>query len=590
MITKITIEKVKGIDNESFDLEIMENKYNLLVAPNGFGKSSFFAAFDSLRTRKMELKDCNVPIGGDNVSCKLSIIDNGITYTADYYSNQLNDDYKIYCINCRLTPKATGININGHVAASGYLGIEKIELCKTPQKVSFGYKYSTMQGYLVKYKKLLKNLDDYFANSDNTHLLVDCYADLEKLLSKTREGMINNVFEKIYALRGSIQDVENQFDESWLDDIKGEGCYKAVLDTIIRSYPPLYTMSDLDKFLFVFQLVKLYSSNKTIFKKAVNWANYEVLKIRLNEHIAILNTTGQDIVCSEIRDSLMLSFPKAHTISNGQRDVLVLSMMLKMATIQLSSRKKHILIIDEVFDYLDDANILAAQYYLSDMVSIATNNDIILYPIIMTHLSPDRFKNYAFPDKKLNVQFLKDDTCQPDTNVKRLLAKRSNETIKDDVSHYLLHYATGEINKRNEFRVLGIKEKWGEGTNFLEFIIQETNKYLAGNTDYDPYSVCTCLRIRIEKIVYDRLVDNGQKNQFETIHKTKEKLKFSEECGVQVEDVFYMLGILYNDVEHVWNNGIDKPAIYKLDNLVVRNIISMIFDFHGDSISIDLIH
>lgn len=590
MITKITIEKVKGIENKTFDLEIMENKYNLLVAPNGFGKSSFFAAFDSLRTKKMELKDSNVPIGGDNVSCKLSIIDNGITYTADNNSNQLNDDYKIYCINCRLTPKATGKNINGHVAASGYLGIEKIELRKTPQKVYFKYKYSTMQGYLAKYKKLLKNLDDYFANSYYTHLLDDCYADLEKLLSKTREGMINNVFEKIYALRGTIQDVENQFDESWMDDIKGEDCYQAVVDTIGRSYPQLNTMTELDKFLFVFQLVKLYSMDRTNFKKAVHWASYDVLKIQLNEHIAMLNTTGQDIVCSEIRDSLMLSFPKAHTISNGQRDVMVLSMMLKMASIQLSPKKKHIIIIDEVFDYLDDANILAAQYYLSEMVNIAIKNDIIIYPIIMTHLSPDRFKNYAFPDKKLNVQYLKDTACQPNTNVKKLLAKRSDATIKDDVSHYLLHYATGVINKRNEFRVLGLKETWGEGTNFLEFIIQETNKYLAGDTDYDPYSVCTCLRIRIEKIVYDRIVDDECKNTFETTKKTNEKLHYAEECGVQVEDVFYMLGIIYNDVEHAWDNGMDKPAIYKLENMAVRNIILRIFDFQGNAITIDSIH
>ena len=45
MITNVTIERVKGIGYKSFDLEIKENKYNLLVAPNGFGKSSFFLKF-----------------------------------------------------------------------------------------------------------------------------------------------------------------------------------------------------------------------------------------------------------------------------------------------------------------------------------------------------------------------------------------------------------------------------------------------------------------------------------------------------------------------------------------------------------------
>lgn len=590
MITNITIEKVKGIENKTFNIEIKENMYNLLVAPNGFGKSSFFAAFDSLRASKMELKDSYAPIGGDTVSCKLSITDNGITYSADNTSNQLYAEYNIYCINCRLTPKAIGKNFNGHVAASGYLGIEHIELKKTPQNVSFGYKYSTMQSYLTKHKNLLKNLYSYFGNPYYTHMLVDCYPNFEKLLSKRRKEMIDNVLEKIYALHGTIQEIKDHFDESWLDNIKGEECYKAVVETIGRSYLELNTMSELDKFLFVFQMLELYERNKTIFKKAVNWADYEVLKSQLNNHIEMINTTGQNIVCKEDKGSLMLSFPKAHTISNGQRDVLVLSMMLKMAALKLTPSKKHIFIIDEVFDYLDDANILAAQYYISGIVNKALNENIIVYPIIMTHLSPERFKNYAFPDKKLNVQYLKETSCQPDANVKKLLAKRSDLTIKADVSHYLLHYATGEINKRNEFRVLGLKETWGEGMKFLEFIIHETNKYLAGDTDYDPYSVFTSLRIRIEKIVYDRIVDDEQKSKFETTKKTKEKLHYAEECGVQVEDVFYMLGILYNDVEHVWDNGIDKPAIYKLDNLAVRSIISQIFNYKGIPITIDSIH
>lgn len=104
MITNVTIEKVKGIGYKSFDLEIKENKYNLLVALNGFGKSSFFAAFDSLRATKMELKNANVPIGGDNVSCKLSITDNGETLTADESTHKTVEKLK-YAESC-------GVSVN----------------------------------------------------------------------------------------------------------------------------------------------------------------------------------------------------------------------------------------------------------------------------------------------------------------------------------------------------------------------------------------------------------------------------------------------------------------------------------------------
>ena len=590
MITNVTIEKVKGIGYKSFDLEIKENKYNLLVAPNGFGKSSFLAAFDSLRATKMELKDTNVPIGGDNVSCKLSITDNGDTLTADNTSNKINSRYKICCINCRLTPKAIGRNFGGHVAATGYLGIQEIELSSIPPKAVFGYKYSNMQKYLLQYKKLLNNIEDFFATPAFTHLLDDCYTDLDKLLTKGRQLLIKDVFTKINTLKGTIQHVADLFNDGWLDDIKKQNCYNAVQNYLERMYPHFTNMSELDKFLSIFQIIKLYNEDKTKFKKAVAWADYEVLKMELNAHVAMINTTGRNIVCKEDQNHLILSFPKPHTISNGQRDVMILGVMLKILTVHLTPTKKHILIIDEVFDYLDDANILAAQYYLSVMVNKAIKNGIIIYPIIMTHLSPERFINYAFPQKKLNVQYLKQITCVPNENVKRMLMKRNDSTIKNDVSCYLLHYSKGEINKRAEFRSLGLKETWGEGTNFLQFIIQEINKYLSGNADYDPYSVCTCVRIRIEKIVCDQLHDNVQKDTFESTHKTVEKLKYAESCGVSVNDIFYLLGILYNDVEHTWSNGIDKPAIYKLENLVVRKIISDIFDFKGDSIKIDSIH
>lgn len=41
-ISNITIKNIKGFmdQNNSFDVHILPNKVNLLVAPNGFGKSS----------------------------------------------------------------------------------------------------------------------------------------------------------------------------------------------------------------------------------------------------------------------------------------------------------------------------------------------------------------------------------------------------------------------------------------------------------------------------------------------------------------------------------------------------------------------
>ena len=43
-IKSIEIENIKGISHAKYDLGIIPNKPNLIVAPNGFGKSSFATA------------------------------------------------------------------------------------------------------------------------------------------------------------------------------------------------------------------------------------------------------------------------------------------------------------------------------------------------------------------------------------------------------------------------------------------------------------------------------------------------------------------------------------------------------------------
>ncbi|WP_420553917.1 hypothetical protein [Neptuniibacter marinus] len=51
-IKKLIIENIKGFSSQSFELNIIPNKPSLLVAPNGFGKSSLAAAFLSLKQKK----------------------------------------------------------------------------------------------------------------------------------------------------------------------------------------------------------------------------------------------------------------------------------------------------------------------------------------------------------------------------------------------------------------------------------------------------------------------------------------------------------------------------------------------------------
>ena len=57
MIKIIEIENIKGIHRKTFNLDIFPNKPSLLVAPNGFGKSSLATAFKSMNNRRIILED-----------------------------------------------------------------------------------------------------------------------------------------------------------------------------------------------------------------------------------------------------------------------------------------------------------------------------------------------------------------------------------------------------------------------------------------------------------------------------------------------------------------------------------------------------
>ena len=101
------------------------------------------------------------------------------------------------------------------------------------------------------------------------------------------------------------------------------------------------------------------------------------------------------------------------------------------------------------------------------------------------------------------------------------------------------------------------------------------NLYLTDSNDYEPYAICTAVRIRIEKIVYDKL-DDEKRKRFLEIHGTKQKLNFSEDF-IEVPDLFYLLGIIYNDAEHVKDETSDKPIIYRLDQTIIKTMIKNLF-------------
>jgi hypothetical protein len=329
-------------------------------------------------------------------------------------------------------------------------------------------------------------------------------------------------------------------------------------------------------FLAVIQIINLYRDDKSNFEKACKYKIYELDKENYKSILKAFNSSWRDIRLKESRNQLIVEFAEFHYISNGERDILTFIALLHQAK---RSLKKHsnILMIDEIFDYLDDANLIAVQYYITQFIEEYTRRGRRIYPLILTHLNPDYFRNFTF--SKQRIYYLDKRELSVNKNLVKLLNNREDPSIEDDVSKYLFHFHTSCINKRVEFKALSLKETWGEGYNFDGFIDREVLKYLNREADYDPLAICCAIRKKIEKLIYEKIADVNHKTRFLDIHTTRNKLDFAESIGVIVPEAYYLLGIIYNDGMH-WKKSQDNisPIAAKLENLTIRYLIKNVFD------------
>ncbi len=85
------------------------------------------------------------------------------------------------------------------------------------------------------------------------------------------------------------------------------------------------------------------------------------------------------------------------------------------------------------------------------------------------------------------------------------------------------------------------------------------------------------IRLKIEENIFNLIKDKDKQNEFIDTFKTKNKLDFAKDNGVEIPEVYYLLGIIYNDSMHIGKDTQNAIRMsYKLDNEIIRSIISKI--------------
>lgn len=620
-ISEIRVKNIKGFGDatQPIKVSIIPNKVNLLVAPNGWGKSSLTAAFESLRSNKIDVEKENKYKQDETLDSELTIVYNGTSYTANSRKNEINNLFTCKVIHCDLYSKAVSQNLGAYSNTRGYLDIKDIEIRSIPQKVVLYYKYSEEKTAFGKNGKILNNLSDFFKNRER--LLLFCDKDVGDSIAKMGGKKVGALFESIKKELNDINEketverIKRTVDSSIFSEINANDAYSRLKRVFCNG------KSDIEAFTDIVQIIDFFNHNKANIKAYFKYDEYISFKTELDKNISDLNSTWKEIKSKEIAGKtvensgkLVVEFPYADVVSNGQRDILTFTVRLQAFKASLKPKKSYLLLIDEVFDYLDDANVLAAQYYLTHLIKYAKEINSTLIVGIFTHLDPKYFRSYTFAKKMLKVSYLKDVTAQASTEMKTFIAFRQGLNHKDEgdekllwdnLSKYCFHYHPnlpnfkGKLSEINKTRSKNkVKENWGEGTFLLEYLLAELNKYLSNQPVYDPYAVSLAIRIATEKKVYDSFDNETDKNEFANIRDkgTQDKMEFAEGKGKMIPDAYYILCLIHGESDHIeydenTKQFKEKPVIYKLNNIVVKHMIAELFDYKpGNQVTMDKLH
>jgi len=573
-IESIAIENVRGIKSHTFSLNIIPNKPSLLVAPNGFGKSSLAAAFAALKTKRMELPKEQHHLGDDALAPKLTltVMQDGqvSTLVADSHSNAIAGAFDVHVVSSRLRAKATKHNMGKFTTVSASLEIDELVLVQTvPVKAQHQYDVKAMRACFGSSGKAFSNLGQTLGDP----ALADGLSDLYELMDKVAGIHIQNEIAEITALMKARAGTADEI-RAWADGDIGPrlekiDAIKSLADLLAKTAAP--GDDRINALMSGLQVVLLYLQGKKQFKDACKYLSYLNEKQSFEDIIKAFGATWKVVRPVERKGKLVVSFPAAMHISNGQRDSLCFAAELRKIERSISSRDV-ILVIDEVFDYLDDANLVAVQYYITRLIEKVRDKQRNVYPLILTHLNPFYFKNFTFSKQK--VYFLKKSKPTINKDFRALVTKREDPSIKKEVDRHFLHYDPIQIDISANFKALGLKEAWGDSTVFQAHTEAEWNKYVNSSDDYDPFAVCCYIRVRIEKIAYDAIQDPGRKLAFVDTWKTPKKLDFAVECGVDINDTLYLLGIIYNEGMHIRDNvDNSSPIVSKLENLTIRHML-----------------
>ena len=422
---------------------------------------------------------------------------------------------------------------------------------------------------------MLSNISELFNTHQFLHIIEG--VDLSKFSQALIQRAVNRIKDRVNLKKGNVEVVLQWINDNCLDDLR---TVKLLNELSLRLTKLNLVNSEVESLLTAYQIASTHMSDAKQFKVAVEWLRYTSIKCHYDSLLADFQSSNwQWAYTQEIKKkTLSITFPKAHQLSNGQRDIITLVVQLHK-TLHEGSRKPLILIIDEVFDYLDDANLVAFQYYITSIIDAYKERDQTIYPIILTHLDPGVFFDFCFNKHKIQISYLlAKPTGKAKDTLKFIAARDEQDQLKDRLEKCWFHYHTESDEFQAGEWLNNLPDDWRYSEKFHEYTNDELTRYFKGK-NYDPLAICFAVRVGIEKLVFDLLDQQEQKDEFlSEVRNTKNKLNFVADRGIDIPETYFLLGLIYNTNLH-WNQNRDyvSPLSTKLNHPTIRRLIADIF-------------
>ncbi len=248
-IDEVEIKNVKGISHKKYRVFVYPNTPNILVAPNGFGKSSLAAAFSALGANKLDLPDDCAHGGSTTAKPELTIFytrESGAKElkTADESKNEIASHFGVYVIRSRLVPKARMFNISGRSIATPSIEVEDIVLInKIPDKSKIPYSLSaTKVGFGVN-GKVLPNLSSILSCNDIVCRIHE--VDFSKESQVGSNSKITIFINHVNSLTGSAEQVLASVDPTQITELATIPHVEAVATALRHAAPSFKSDAEL---------------------------------------------------------------------------------------------------------------------------------------------------------------------------------------------------------------------------------------------------------------------------------------------------------------------------------------------------------